>query len=127
MAEEKEAAMEQGGDYPWSNMKPDPQYIVAVDFGSFGFAASYCQPNAPSHQRLIENWSDNRSATDLNKNLATLMINAKTKETVSMGFEAEEQYNKAQEKNEDGAYLYFQHFKPYLYSMCLLKIPSLCP
>ena len=112
-------------DEPWSGL--DIEYIVSVDFGSFGFAACYCQPGRPETMRLIQNWSDNRAATDLRKNLAALLIDAKTKETVSMGFEAEERYNKSQDKNEADGYLYFQHFKPYLYSMCLLQIPFLCP
>ena len=102
--------------FPWSGMKPEAEYIVSVDFGSFGFAASWCQPNAPSHQRIIENWANNRSAMDLNKNLAALLIDKNTRKTVAMGFEAEEKYNKSQEKEEDDQYLYFQHFKPYLYS-----------
>ena len=97
-------------------MEPEAEYIISIDFGSSGFAASWCQPNAPSHQRLIENWEENRSAIDLNKNLAALLIDKKTRQTVSIGYEAQTKYLESQEKKEDDQYLYFQNFKPYLYS-----------
>jgi len=113
--------MAQGDDEPWSGMQPECEFLVSVDFGSFGFASSYCRPGVPSHLRMITNWADNRSATELNKNLAALLIDAKTKKTICTGFEAEETYNKLQEKKEDDGYLYFQHFKPYLYSKDHLK------
>ena len=99
---------------PWEGL--DVQYLVSVDFGSFGFAASFCPLNAPSHQRIVQDWSDNRASADLNKNLAALLIDKKTQETVAMGYEAEEKYTKAQERKEDDQYMYFEHFKPYLYS-----------
>ena len=99
---------------PWQGL--DVQYIVSVDFGSFGFAASFCPPNEPSYDHIVQNYSYNRASADLNKNLAALLIDKKTQETVAMGYEAEEKYKKAQERKEDDQYMYFQHFKPYLYS-----------
>lgn len=103
-------------EFPWSGMEPEAEYIISIDFGSSGFAASWCLPGAPSHQRMIENWEDNRSAMNLNKILAALLIDKKTKQTVAMGFEAQRKYLESQEKKEDNQYLYFQNFKPYLYS-----------
>eukprot|EP01083_Nonionella_stella_P274821 933091_1 len=109
-SENKEAKHKQ----PWDEL--DVDFIVSVDFGSSGFAAAFCPLGVPSHQRMISDWSDSRAAAELNKNLAALLIDKETKETVAMGFEAEELYTKAQEKKEDDKYMYFEHFKPYLYS-----------
>ena len=72
-----------------------------------------------THRRTnasFQDWSDNRASVDLRKNLAALLIDKKTQKTVAMGYEAEEKYTKAQERQEDDQYMYFQHFKPYLYS-----------
>eukprot|EP01083_Nonionella_stella_P274819 933089_1 len=101
-------------EQPWQNL--DVEQIVSIDFGSFGFAAAFCPLGGPSHQRIVQDWSDTRAAAELSKNLAALLIDKETKETVAMGFEAEELYTKAQEKKEDDKYMYFEHFKPYLYS-----------
>eukprot|EP01083_Nonionella_stella_P274820 933090_1 len=113
-------------EQPWQNL--DVEQIVSIDFGSFGFAAAFCPLGGPSHQRIVQDWSDTRAAAELSKNLAALLIDKETKETVAMGFEAEELYTKAQEKKEDDKYMYFEHFKPYLYSTDHLKknipIPS---
>ena len=113
-------------EFPWSGMKPAAEYIVSVDFGSFGFAAAWCPTNAPRYERMIQDWSDTKSALELYKNLTALLIDKKTKKIVTMGFEAEMKYNESQEKKEEDQYLYFQHFKPYLYStylyICRLSI-----
>eukprot|EP01083_Nonionella_stella_P172601 592889_1 len=126
--EEKKEKIDKPVDYeqPWDGL--DVEQIVSIDFGSFGFAASFCPLGAPSHQRIVQDWSDTRAAAELNKNLAALLIDKETKQTVAMGYEAEELYTKAQEKKEDDKYMYFEHFKPYLYSKDYLEknipIPS---
>eukprot|EP01083_Nonionella_stella_P083297 230272_1 len=107
------------GDQPWDGTTVDT--IVSIDFGSFGFAACFCPADAPTHQRIVPDWADNRACTELNKNLAALLIDKETKETVAMGYTAEEMYHKAQEKKEDQKYMYFEHFKPYLYSRDYLE------
>eukprot|EP01084_Bolivina_argentea_P003827 7225_1 len=100
---------------PWDYL--DAEQIVSIDFGSYGFAAAFCPLDGPSYQRIVEDWSDTLyAAAELNKNLAALLIDKKTKETVAIGFEAEELYTKAQQKKEDDKYMYFEHFKPYLYN-----------
>eukprot|EP01084_Bolivina_argentea_P003828 7226_1 len=78
----------------------DVEQIVSIDFGSYGFAAAFCPLDGPSHQRIVQDWSDTHAAAELNKNLAALLIDKKTKETVAIGFEAEELYAKAQEKKK---------------------------
>eukprot|EP01083_Nonionella_stella_P311725 1112457_1 len=119
--EEKKEKIDKPVDYeqPWDGL--DVEQIVSIDFGSFGFAASFCPLGAPSHQRIVQDWSDTRAAAELNKNLAALLIDKETKQTVAMGYEAEELYTKAQEKKEDDKYMYFEHFKPYLYSKDYLE------
>eukprot|EP01084_Bolivina_argentea_P251527 421873_1 len=94
----------------------DIRQWVAVDFGSFGFSASFCPPHSPSKQRIVQNWCDNRAASELNKDLAALLIDKKTKETIASGYEAKELYAKSQEKKEADQYMYFEHFKPKLYN-----------
>eukprot|EP01084_Bolivina_argentea_P255730 430259_1 len=109
-SENKEAKHKQ----PWDEL--DVDFIVSVDFGSSGFAAAFCPLGVPSHQRMISDWSDSRAAAELNKNLAALLIDRETKKTISVGYEAEELYSKSKENKEDDKYMYFEHFKPYLYS-----------
>eukprot|EP00484_Ammonia_sp_Unknown_P025435 CAMPEP_0197023852 /NCGR_PEP_ID=MMETSP1384-20130603/4488_1 /TAXON_ID=29189 /ORGANISM="Ammonia sp." /LENGTH=655 /DNA_ID=CAMNT_0042452133 /DNA_START=127 /DNA_END=2097 /DNA_ORIENTATION=- len=112
--EENAANKDDDYDQPWKGLDIDK--IVSIDFGSFGFAAAFCPVGVPSHLRPVQDWSDHRASAELNKNLAALLIDKETKETVAMGFEAEELYTKAQEKKEDDKYMYFAHFKPFLYS-----------
>ena len=57
---------------PWDGL--DISQIVSIDFGCFGFAASFCPVGDCGHQRIIENWSDTRVSTELNKNLAALLV-----------------------------------------------------
>ena len=104
---------------PYSDL--DIEQVIAVDFGSYGFAASYGLPGKPETVRIVENWSEAQAASELNKNLTALLIDRKTKETVAIGYEAEEKYAKAVERKEDDQFLYFQHFKPFLYSTDHLK------
>eukprot|EP01084_Bolivina_argentea_P003826 7222_1 len=101
-------------NHPWKDLKVE--HIVSIHFRSLVFEAAFCPVGCPSHQRIVEDWSDTREASELNKNLAALLIDKKTKETVAIGFEAEELYTKAQQKKEDDKYMYFEHFKPYLYN-----------
>ena len=121
--ENKDESPSSNLDQPWAGL--DVDQIVSIDFGSFGFAAAFCQLGIPSHQRIVQNWSDSRASAELNKNLAALLIDKETKETVAMGYEAEEMYTKAQEKKEDDKYMYFEHFKPYLYSSVLISCTRL--
>ena len=112
--EEKKESKTQKESKPWDDL--DVDQLVSIDFGSFGFSAAYCPLDAPSHQRMVQDWSDSKAATELNKNLAAILIDKQSQETIAMGFDAEEKYHKAQEKKEDDKYMYFEHFKPYLYS-----------
>eukprot|EP01084_Bolivina_argentea_P057305 104706_1 len=95
--------------------------VVAIDFGSFGFAPCYCPPHDPKDQRMVNTVSMARTSTDINKNLAALLIEKATNKTIAIGYDAEEQYAKAIEKNTADEYMYFEHFKPYLYSKDHLK------
>eukprot|EP01084_Bolivina_argentea_P189322 325593_1 len=97
--------------------KFDVDFIVSIDFGSYGFASSYCLSGIPSHQRIIKDWSsDSCAATELNKNLAALLLDKETKRTVAIGYEAEKMYANSIRKGTDDKFMYFEHFKPYLYS-----------
>ena len=108
-------------DEPWADK--NVAQLIAIDFGSSGFAASFCPPGYPSYQKIV-NWCDDiRAASESNKNLAALLIDKATKETIAIGYEAEELYTTAQEKKEDDKYMYFHHFKPYLYSLAILTYP----
>eukprot|EP01084_Bolivina_argentea_P065879 120087_1 len=97
---EQEEKKEKEIDYdrPWEDL--DLDQIVSIDFGSFGFAAAFCQVGIPSHQRLVQDWSNARAAAELNKNLAALLIDKSSHKTVAIGYEAEELYAKAQEKKK---------------------------
>eukprot|EP01083_Nonionella_stella_P083296 230271_1 len=108
------------GEQPWDSLAA-VDTIVSIDFGSFGFAACFCPIDAPSHQHIVQDFDDNRACVELNKNLAALLIDKETKETVEMGYAAEAMYLKAQEKKQDDKYMYFEHFKPYLYSRDYLE------
>ena len=108
---------------PWRDQGVDQ--LVSIDFGSFGFAAAFCPVGAPSQQRVVQDWADARAFAELNKNLAALLIDKQTKQTVAIGYEAEELYTKAHQKCEDHKYMYFEHFNTYLYSLVFLESPSL--
>eukprot|EP01083_Nonionella_stella_P067552 178741_1 len=92
------------------------EQVISIDFGSFGYAVAFCPLGAHKSCRMVQNWCDMRAATELKKNLSAILINKETKETVAFGYEAEEQYAKAREKQEQCEYMYFEHFKSFLYS-----------
>ena len=86
--------------------------------GSYGFASCYCLPACPDYPRMVEYCSDSKAAAQLNKNLTAILIEkAQNNRTVAIGYEAEEQYAKVMERGEGENYMYFEHFKPLLYSL----------
>eukprot|EP01084_Bolivina_argentea_P068512 124718_1 len=96
---------------PWDGL--NIEYFVSIDYGSCGYKAAFSPTNAPSYQRLIQDWSESRLSSALTQNLASLLIDKVTKETVAIGYEAETLY--AKQKQQD-KYMYFEQFKHYLYS-----------
>eukprot|EP01084_Bolivina_argentea_P088736 160213_1 len=84
---------------PWDI--EDVEQIVSIHFGVYSSEAAFCPPGAPSYQRIVDiNYFSTRSSTKLEENLTALLIDKETKETVAMGYEAEELYTKAQEKKK---------------------------
>ena len=102
-------------DYkPWDGL--DVEQLVSIGFGFNHFSAAFCPLGIPSHQRIVQNWSDSRESIELNANLAALLISKETKDTIAIGYEAEELYTIAETKEESDKYMYFQHFLPFLQS-----------
>eukprot|EP01083_Nonionella_stella_P084855 234985_1 len=90
----------------------DVQYVVAIDFGSSGLCASYCPPNTPRYNNIVQNLLPHGGK----KELASLLIDKKTQETIAIGYEAEEQYAKSMEQKQDKQFMYFERLKQSLYN-----------
>ena len=93
-------------------------YIVAIDFGSYGLSACICVPGRPDKASVMQNcWANTREANETNKNLTALLLDkTQNNKTVAIGYEAQELYAQAMQRKEEDQYMYFQHFKPYLFS-----------
>ena len=98
----------------------DTVSVCAIDFGSYGFASCFCLPGAPDHPNMVKGWSAHEEVADSNKDLAALLIGkAQDNKTIAIGYEAQKKYAQAVEDGVDDKYMYFEHFKPLLYSQLI--------
>eukprot|EP01084_Bolivina_argentea_P295569 508905_1 len=88
------------------------QPAISIHFGTFGFSAAFSSP--PFLSPRVIDWSNHSQSLLLNINLASLLVDKHTNETVAFGYEARDLYAKFKDNKTNDKYMYFDNFNEYL-------------
>lgn len=100
-------------DHPWRGL--DIERVVSIDFGSYGYAAAFCQTFMGASPRMVNLRDPNNkdASSDTNKDITAILLDKDTKEVIAIGSRAKGLY---MEQKHNDKYVYFDHFKTILYS-----------